>query len=133
MAEQASQAVAQGKAAPEITRVRDIILGPQTRENETRFKAVQHDIQRLQQGIDRLTEQLAELDAEQGKKLQAVRRELRENQDDIRSELRESAAKLANDKVDRLALGELLIELGTLLKDGGTLSGALVAVDKAAP
>jgi hypothetical protein len=50
---------------------------------------------------------------------------MRQADDDLRDELRQTAQQLTNDKVDRLSLGELFIELGTHLKEGGTLSDLL--------
>lgn len=61
----------------EVDRIRDIIFGPQIRDYEQRFQALQRDAERLQQEIDRLTEQLADQDGEQNKRIQAVRRDLR--------------------------------------------------------
>lgn len=105
----------------EVDRIRDIILGPQLREYEQRFQVVQRDLNRLQQELDRLTEQLAEQDSNQAKRLQNLQKEMRQSNDDLRGELRETSQKLTNEKVDRLALGELFIELGQHLKAGGSL------------
>ncbi|OQY29130.1 MAG: hypothetical protein B6243_11485 [Anaerolineaceae bacterium 4572_5.2] len=52
------------------------------------------------------------------KKLQNLRQEMRQSDDDLREELRRTAQQLTNDKVDRLMLGELFIELGKHLKMG---------------
>jgi hypothetical protein len=46
---------------------------------------------------------------------------MRRADDDLRDELRQATQTLTNDKVDRVALGELFIELGTHLKSGGFL------------
>jgi len=86
------------------------------RDYEGRFSAVMRDLERLQQEIDRLTEALAEQDTDHAKKMQALRQELRAADDGIRSELRDTAQRLTADKVDRVMLGDLLIELGTHLK-----------------
>ena len=108
-------------SAQEVDRIRDIIFGPQMRDYEQRFQTVQRDLARLQQELDRLADQLGEQDREQGNKLQALRGEMRQADDDLRDELRQTAQQLMTDKVDRLALGELFIELGTHLKAGGAL------------
>ncbi len=105
----------------EVDRVRDIILGPHLRDYEQRFQTLQGDLERLQQELDRLTEQLADQDSNQLKKLQNLHRETRQGDDDLRRELRQTAQKLTDEKVDRLALGELFIELGEHLKAGGSL------------
>lgn len=111
--------------AQELDRIRDIIYGPQMREYQQQFQVIQRDIDRLRQEIDRLTEQLAEQDSSQGKKLQALRRETRKGDDDLRGELREKAQELTSDKVDRVTLGELFIEVGTRLKTSSSLSDLL--------
>ena len=99
------------------------------REYAQQFQTVERDLERLQQEIDRLAErlaeQLADQDSSQTKKLQNLRREMRRADDGLRDELRQTAQKLTDDKVDRVALGELFIELGTHLKTGGSLADVL--------
>jgi len=125
MTDEQANAMSQVEAAQEVDRIRDIIFGPQMRDYEQRFQIIQRDLDRLQQEIDRLTEQLAEQDSSQGKKLQNLRREMRQANEDLRDELRQTAQNLMTDKVDRVALGELFIELGTHLKTGGSLADVL--------
>jgi hypothetical protein len=108
-----------------MDRVRDIIFGPQMREYAQQFQTVERDLERLQQEIDRLAEQLADQDSSQTKKLQNLRREMRRADDGLRDELRQAAQTLTDDKVDRVVLGELFIELGTHLKTGGSLADVL--------
>ena len=118
----------QAKAAPQldstqdVDRIREIIFGSQMRDYQQRFQSLQRDLARHQQEIDRLTEQLSEQGTDQGKKLQSLRQELREANEDLRDELRQMGQKLAAEKVDRVVLGELFIELGTHLKTGGSLA-----------
>jgi predicted RNase H-like nuclease (RuvC/YqgF family) len=123
MGDQQPIEVPNGENPEKMDRVRDIIFGPQMRDYEQRFKQTVRDLERLQQEIDHLTERLTEQDATQLKKLQALHREMRQSDDDIRTELRQTADKLTFDKVDRMALGELFIELGSHLKMGGSLAG----------
>lgn len=125
MTDEQTNAISQVESAQEVDRIRDIIFGPQMRDYEQRFQIVQRDLDRLQQEIDRLTEQLAEQDSSQGKNLQNLRREMRQADGDLRDELRQTAQNLMADKVDRVALGELFIELGTHLKTGGSLADLL--------
>ena len=105
----------------EVERIRDIIFGTQMRDYDRQFQTLQRDLERWQQEIDRLNEQLAQ-DNSHGKKLQTLRREVRKADGDLREELRDTAQKLTADKVDRVALGQLFIELGTNLTAGGSLS-----------
>ena len=128
MTDKQAHDTSQIEAAQEVDRIRDIIFGPQMRDYAQRFKTAQRDLDRLQQEIDRLTEQLADQDSSQGKKLQDQRREMRQADDDLRDELRQTAQKLTTDKVDRVALGELFIELGTHLKEGGSLADVLMGL-----
>jgi chromosome segregation ATPase len=125
----AEQTASGAGTAQEVERIRDIIFGPQMRDYEQRFQAAQRDLSRLQQELDRLNEQLSEQDREQGKRLQALRGEMRQADDDLRDELREKAQQLVTDKVDRVALGELFVELGTQLKAGGALADLLQALE----
>ena len=125
MTEEQSQATPRADTPQEVDRIRDIIFGPQMRDYEQRFQTVQRDLDRLQQATDRLNEQLADQDSAQAKKLQALRQEMRQADDDLRTELRQTAQTLTTDKVDRLALGELFIQLGTHLKAGGSVADLL--------
>lgn len=109
----------------DVERVRDIIFGPQMREYDQRFLTVQRDIERLRQELEQLNEQLGELDREHGRRVQNLRRESRQADDDLRNELRQSTQRLMFEKVDRLALGDLLIEMGNHLKNGGLLGDTL--------
>jgi predicted nucleic acid-binding Zn-ribbon protein len=114
----------------EVDRIRDIIFGTQMRDYEQRFQNVQGDLDRLQGEIDRLTEQLSEQGTDQGKRLQNLRQEMRQVDEALRDELRQTAQKLTLEKVDRLALGQLLIEVGTQLKTGGSLSDLLDGLEE---
>lgn len=125
MTDEQIEATAQAEPAEEIEHIRDIIFGAQMRDYNQRFQTVQRDLERLQQEIDRLAEQLADQDSAQRKKLQDLRREMRQADDDLRDELRQTAQALITEKVDRLALGELFVELGTHLKTGGSLADLL--------
>ncbi len=109
------------EVSQDVDRIRDIIFGGQMREYEQKFQVVQRDFGRLQQEFDRLAEQISDEGSSQNKKFQDLRREVRQADDDLRNELRQTTDKLIAEKVDRLALGELFIELGTQLKSGGSL------------
>lgn len=129
MTDEQANATPQMESAQEVDRIRDIIFGPQMRDYEQRFQIVQRDLDRLQQEIDRLSEQLTDQDSAQSKKLQNLHREMRQTDDGLRDELRQIAQNLMTDKVDRVALGELFIELGTHLKTGGTLADLLESLE----
>ncbi len=109
----------------QIDRVRELIVGPHLREYGQRFQDLNRDMERLQQELARLTEQLAGQEQEQSKRVQAVRQELRDGDENLRTELRSTAQQLTTDKMDRAALGELFIELGNQIKAGGSLGSFL--------
>jgi sirohydrochlorin ferrochelatase len=121
MSDEQVNAISQVEAPQEVDRIRDIIFGHQMRDYDQQFQIVRRDLERLQQELDRLAERLAEQDSSQAKRLQELRQEMRRADDDLRDELRQATQTLTNDKVDRVALGELFIELGTHLKSGGFL------------
>ncbi len=113
----------------EVERIRDIIFGSQMRDYEQRFQIFQRDVKRLQQEIDRLTEQLAEQSSEQNKRTQQLRVEVRQSDDDLRDELRLTAQQLTTDKVDRVKLAELFIDLGNQLKSGSSVTELLTKLE----
>ena len=112
-------------SSQDVERIRDIIFGTQMRDYQQLFEALQRDVARLQQEIDQLNEQLAEQDSNQGKKIQALRRDTRQADDELRSELRETAQKLAADKVEKADLGRLFLEIGTHLTEGRSVGDLL--------
>jgi len=111
----------------EVDRIRDIIFGPQMRDYDQRFHNILDDIDRANRAIERLGEVQSEHEANFNKKVQALRTELRQEDDSLRAELRQAIDRLTTDKVDRVNLGDLLIQLGTQLKktggDGNLLAG----------
>ena len=122
MTDEPAKATPQLEAGQDVDRIREIIFGSQMRDYQQRFQSLQRDLARHQQEIDHLAEQLAEQGSDQGKKLQSLRQELRQADEGLRDELRQTGQKLAAEKVDRVVLGELFIELGTHLKTGGSLA-----------
>jgi hypothetical protein len=116
----------QGQAkSQDVERIRDIIFGTQMRDYQQQFDALQRDLVRLQQDIDQLNEQLAEQDSSQGKKVQNLRREMRKADDDLRGELRDTAQRLTTDKVERVDLGQLFLEIGNRLTEGRSVGDLL--------
>jgi len=131
MTEEKKQASPGGQAETlqKVDRVRDIIFGHQMRDYEQRFQLVQRDLDRLQQELDRLNEHLTDHNADQVKQFQGFRRDMRQADDDLRAEIRNIAQRLTNEKVDRLALGELFVEVGSHLKAGGSIIDFLKNLD----
>ncbi|MGB9754902.1 hypothetical protein [Roseiflexus castenholzii] len=56
---------------------------------------------------------------------QALRREIRHTEDEVRAELRRIADRLEYQKTDRKALASMLIELAARLETGGTVTDLL--------
>ena len=106
MTNQKPQDIPAPQTPEKMDRVRDIIFGPQMRDYEQKFKIIKRDLERMQQEVNQLNERLTEQDTNQLKKLQALHRDTRQADEDLRSELRQTADKLTVEKVDRVALGE---------------------------
>ena len=117
-----SQLPTSGESLQDIERIRQIIFGPQIREYQQHFQTLERDLARLQQELDRLNQQVVNQDNDHQSKLQNLRQEVRQSDDDIRQEVRQVSQQLGNDKVDRVALGELFVSLGEHLKTGGALA-----------
>ena len=129
MANEQNDQLPQIKNSQDVNRIRDIIFGPQIRDYEQRFQILQRDMERLQQELDHVTESLTDQGVNLDKKIQNLRKEARQSDDDLRSELRQTAQKLTIDKVDRITLGELFVQLGTNLKSGGSLTDLLKSLN----
>lgn len=130
MTEKKNSGIPKLEDSQSVDRIRDIIFGAHIRDYEQRFNTLQLDLNRLQQELDRLTELLNDQGSDFNKKLQTLRRDMRESNDTLRTELRQTADKLTYDKVDRLTLGELLIQMGKQLKGGDTVSDVLGTLSK---
>jgi len=109
----------------DVNRIREIIFGAQMRAYEQRFQAQQRDLERLQQQLDQLAEQVEQRDTNQSNKTHELRNEVRQGNAALREELRAIADALTNDKVDRVALAEMFVQLASHLKDGASLGELL--------
>lgn len=94
---------AQSLQPESVDRIRDIIFGPKMRDYEQRFEAVMRDLERLQQDLDHLNEQLVAKDAAQTRALQGVRQELAKASGDIRSELKAETGRLTTHSAEQNA------------------------------
>ena len=112
-------------SSQDVERIRDIIFGTQMRDYQQQFGAVQRDLARLQQDVDQLNEQLAKQDSNLGQKVQALRREMRKADDDLRTELRDTAQRLTTGKVEQVELGRLFLEIGNNLTQGKSIGELL--------
>ena len=119
------------QSTEEVGRIREIIFGSQIRDYQQRFDAAARDLDRLQQALDRLAEQLADQDRDHRKKLQDLRAEMRQADDALREELRQATRALGDEKVDRRVLGELFVQVGNQLQAGGSLAELLAGLIQA--
>ena len=97
-------------------------LAQQIREQDERLTTQLHtqekaQSQRLQEVEGQFTRQLQASDQKHAQNEQELRQELRAMEDGLRTDLRAAVQQLADQKVDRLSLGDMFIELGTLLKN----------------
>ena len=109
----------------DVGRIREIIFGSQMRDYEQRFRLLQRDLEGLQSELEALREQSNAQNREQDKKLQALRDDTRQSDDELRAEAREAVDRLTMDKVDRSTLGDLLVEMGNRLKQDSALGSLL--------
>jgi chromosome segregation ATPase len=131
MSDDQAQVPAASETVEEVGRIRDILFGQQMRDYQQRFDALRRDLERQQGDLNRLREQLTEQDADQGKKLGSLRQEARDADEALRSELRETAALLSDQKADRAVLAEFFLQIGAILKSGGPTDGLLKSLDGA--
>ena len=132
MSDDKAQVSPAGETVEEVGRIRDILFGQQMRDYQQRFDALRRDLERQQGELDRLRQQLGDQDADQGKKLGALRQEARDADDALRGELRETSALLSDQKADRAVLAELFIQLGTSIKNGSSIDGLLKSLGESA-
>ena len=112
-------------AMQDVGRIREIIFGSQMRDYEQRFRLLQRDLEGLQSELEALREQASAQNKERDKKLQALRDDMRQSDDDLRVEMRQAVDRLTMDKVDRSTLGDLLIEMGKRLQEDSALGSLL--------
>ncbi|MCB0090789.1 MAG: hypothetical protein KDE54_22995 [Caldilineaceae bacterium] len=119
------------RSTNEIDRIRELVVGPQLRQNEQKIGALQKDIERLQRELRQLRSQQSEQNQTLTERLQQQHEELQDSVGEVRNELRQVTAGLDQDKVDRQKLGDLFIELGSHIKDGGAIADVLQSLFEA--
>jgi len=78
----------------------------------------EQDMRALQAGLDEHRDQ-------HERRLDALKREVRQAEDELRTELRRSADRLDDQKADRRALAAMLSEIATRLETGSSVAGLL--------
>ncbi|RMG67543.1 MAG: hypothetical protein D6715_04540 [Calditrichaeota bacterium] len=110
-----------------IEQIRQLIFGEQAQEIDRRFDALQKEIIQLKKALELELEkqksQLKQLSqrsdarfAEAAEALEQTEQRLRAALGDLREEVQRRLDALSNDKIDRMELGNMLIEIGLRLK-----------------
>ena len=107
-------------------------LFTQVRQQEMLSRDLQSGVGEVRESLSRQERELMELRAAVGerhdqheRRLDALKRELRQAEDSLRSELRRVADRLDERKTDRKALAAMLIEVATRLETGSSVTGLL--------
>ncbi len=100
----------------EISRIRDIIFGAEMRNYDKQFQAIQRELEQLRQQLQQLGAQLAQQDATQTQRLSELEQTTLAADNALRNELQAAVKMLTQAKVDRVALGEMLAQIGASLK-----------------
>jgi len=79
-----------------------------------------------------LKSSLSENRDQQERRLDSLKREVRQAEDDLRAELRRVTDRLGDQKTDRKALAAMLMEIATRLETGSTVTGLLEGLSTAA-
>lgn len=104
----------------------------QMRQQEGAIRTLSEDVTRLRETLASQERELKTLRTagneqreQQERKLDALKRELREAEDTLRAELRRIGDRLDDQKTDRRALAAMLMEVATRLETGTSVSGLL--------
>lgn len=110
----AQQQDLQSKTIQEV--LQELRIAQQQHENETRV----------------LKSALSESRDQHERRLDSLKREVRQAEDDLRAELRRVTDRLGDQKTDRKALAAMLMEVATRLETGSTVTGLLEGLTTAA-
>ncbi len=101
----------------ELERVREILFGSVARDQDKRLQQLQGEIARLQQAVLQLDAQLAEQRQLHVEQIGELRQHVDAADASLRTDTEQALHQLRDDKLDRRMLGDLLITLGSRLKD----------------
>jgi len=94
-------------------------LDRQEKEHADQLQALnQQFAQKLQAQEEQYRTKHAEIDEKQSQDIQDLQNTVRRMQDELYTEMRQTSERLNEEKTDRSTLGNLLIELGTNLREG---------------
>ncbi|MEZ4639500.1 MAG: hypothetical protein R2856_31830 [Caldilineaceae bacterium] len=86
------------------------------RDQDKRIQQLQSEIARLQQAVTQLNAQLADQRQQHAEQIEQIRRHVDDADASLRAETEQALHQLRDDKLDRRALGDLLVALGSRLK-----------------
>ncbi|MEZ4660876.1 MAG: hypothetical protein R2911_25275 [Caldilineaceae bacterium] len=119
------------RSTGEIERIRELVVGPQLRQSEQKISTLQKDVERLERELRQLRSQQNEQNKSLTERVQQQHQELQESVGEVRTELRQVTTGLEKDKVDRQKLGDLFIELGNHIREGGEITDVLQSLFEA--
>ena len=126
----------QERPITELERIRDIIFGPQMQDYEGQFGRVAAELGLLSQQLDELRSKLAQQKADQERRLDELESTLGDQTsqlaDDLRAEFTQALDALRDDKASRLDVGDVLVEMGTRLKQQFGVADLLGPLDDTA-
>jgi len=110
-----------------------------TQQQEIHSKSVAENIHELsttqsqhESEVRALKSAIGENRDQQERKLDTLKREVRQAEDDLRAELRRVTDRLGDQKTDRKALAAMLMEVATRLETGSSVTGLLEGLTAAA-
>lgn len=130
----------------ELDRIRDIIFGPQMQDYQGQFGRVAAELGLLSQQLDELRTTLDQQQAHQERRHDELDRtfserldqlgsslglQSRQLADDLRVEFTQALDALQDDKASRLDMGDILLEMGTRLKQQFGVADLLGSLDEA--
>lgn len=114
-------------------------LVTRAQQQDLQNKATQETLQELRAAqnqheneVRTLKSALSENRDQQERRLDSLKREVRQAEDDLRAELRRVTDRLGDQKTDRKALAAMLMEVATRLETGSTVTGLLEGLTTAA-
>ena len=100
----------------DLVQIRELIFGEKIREYERRFSTLEEKLAEFQASLNSQNEKMENLKADLQQNTKETNAQVSEAIESLRKELLKKIEELANDKTDRLQIGNYLIELGMRLK-----------------
>lgn len=131
----------------ELERIRDIIFGPQMQDYEGQFSRVAAELGLLSQRLNDLQSTLAQQQADQDQRRDELEHafserldqlesslgtQTRQLADDLQAEFTQALDAVQDDKASRLDMGDMLVEMGTRLREQFGVADLLGSLDDAA-